>query len=511
MSSVTIGMTTKGINSTSRVMSGGVSLDCRLKEPCGLHSPTFAVKGLSKSYNNYNYCTWRGMYYWVDEIVFLTNDIQEVHCHLDPLATYKGAIDDTYAYVQYGDKANWNKYIDDPRINPEREYSVYTLEDEHQVIPNYSDTGTIVMTFMDCGNGGGFKTVAMLPSTFLLMLDDLYSLFSSATVEEIYAYMGGCGSWRDNIMSCIWVPFSYSSIPGSGTTGVRLGGVYMAITVKYLAPNYIVWGTGSWSLNWSDFDIYPFLRNERWTSLQVVTPIGYSAIPIDTLVNQSELFIKSALDITTGDFHVKFSESADGDGQVYACFSGNVALDVMRVLGNGHGFGQATASAMGFAGKIGMAAASLGMSIGGAQFTQNTVDSGQLGGGTSSIAAHNVAAANVRQTTVSSGINALNAIPSVKQASCASGSIGGGPSTLYLTSTKGNAFLVRKTFGNNDISHYYDMCNKYGWPCNAYLKLGSISGYCQCSGAFIDNIPGATQGEIATINSCLNSGIIIED
>lgn len=508
MSSVTIGMTSKGINSTSRVMSGGVSLDCRLKEPCGLHSPVFRVKGLSKSYNNYNYCTWRGMYYWVDEIVFLTNDIQEVHCHLDPLATYKGAIDDTYAYVQYGDAANWNKYIDDPRISPEREYSVYTLEDEHRVIPYYSDTGTVVMTFMDCGNGGGFKTVAMLPSTFLLMLDDLYSLFSSATVEEIYAYMGGCGSWRDNIMSCIWVPFDYSSIPGSGDTGVRLGGVYMAITVKYLVPNYIVPGTGSWALNWADFDTYPFLRNERWTSLQVVTPIGYSAIPIDTLVNQSTLYIKSALDITSGDFHVKFSESADGDGQVYACFSGNVALDLMKVLGTGHGFGQATASAMGFAARLGISAATAGISMGNSAMNSVQQMSSSLTGG-ARLEKDEINYA-MQRGAVSSGISALSSIPSVKQASCASGSIGGGPSALHLTSTKGNAFLVRKTFGTNDISHYINMCNKYGYPCNAYLKLGSISGYCQCAGAFIDNIPGATLDEISTINSYLNAGIIIE-
>ena len=158
MSSVTIGMTTKGINSTSRVMSGGVSLDCRLKEPCGLHDPVFIVKGLSKSYNNYNFCTWRGRYYWVNEIVFLTNDIQEVHCSLDPLATFKGAIDEATAFVQFS-STNQNEWADDPRFTPEKEDPDWSYAKKYT--PSFFNTdGYVVLRVMDCLADGGVKTWA---------------------------------------------------------------------------------------------------------------------------------------------------------------------------------------------------------------------------------------------------------------------------------------------------------------------------------------------------------------
>ena len=60
------------------------------------------------------------------------------------------------------------------------------------------------------------------------------------------------------------------------------------------------------------------------------------------------------------------------------------------------------------------------------------------------------------------------------------------------------------------LGTYTDYCDRYGYPCNRYLKLGDITGYCQCAGASVQGASGATQSNLSTINSYLNSGIYIE-
>lgn len=514
MSSVTLGMTTKGINSTSRQMSAGVTLDCKLKDPvCGLHSPVFKVKGLSKAYNNYNYCLWRDRYYWVDEILFLTNDIQEVHCHLDPLATFKGAIDDTQAFVQYADVGHWNKWCDDPRINPEFEDPAFSKDFYIDVIPDITPTGFIVMSYMDCGlygasSNGGVRTVVMTPTDFYNMLDNLYSLLNGKAIDEIYSYLGGCGAWRDNIISCRYVPFF--NFGGTPVTSITIGGIQCTVNAQMISPIVTKNGTGSISLDWSDFDTRPYLKNSRWTTLQFVTPFGYTEIPIDSLVGQGYVYVYSTVVKTTGDIIIKLCEEINGNGQVYAMHSGNVGVDLMTQLGSGHGFRQAVQSAMGVGAQVAMAAATAGMSVGGAMMTQNMVDSGMLGGGSSSIAGHEMASANVRQTTMSSGINALSSMGAPRQASVASGSISANIAMLFNNAQYGRGQWVRKTYRQFDLGAYDDFCNEFGYPCNKYLTLSSISGYCKCSGAFIRNIPGATPADISTINSFLNNGIVLE-
>ena len=47
-----------------------------------------------------------------------------------------------------------------------------------------------------------------------------------------------------------------------------------------------------------------------------------------------------------------------------------------------------------------------------------------------------------------------------------------------------------------------------GLPCYKTLKLSTLSGYCQCSGASVS--APATDTELETINELVNSGIYIE-
>ena len=126
---VSFGATSKRINSTSQTYTTYASnVDVILKDPCSSQTPVFRVTRSAFGNNplTFNYAQWGSWYYWVDDIVYLTNDIIEIHCHLDPLATYKTAITGSYGLVIYGDSAHHNEYADDTRFYPEKLYHSQT-------------------------------------------------------------------------------------------------------------------------------------------------------------------------------------------------------------------------------------------------------------------------------------------------------------------------------------------------------------------------------------------------
>ena len=83
--SVSFGRVAKRKNST---LQGGTSAayNVLFKNPTSLDRPTFT---LNASDFDYNYAKMDNRYYFVDDITYRNNDIVEVSCELDPLATYK--------------------------------------------------------------------------------------------------------------------------------------------------------------------------------------------------------------------------------------------------------------------------------------------------------------------------------------------------------------------------------------------------------------------------------------
>ena len=148
---VTFGRTTKPINSTSRIMyaGGDYTADCKLKEPCSMQAPVFILDGLPKN-KMFNYAKWvtsdddmvPNRYYWIDDIAFITNNIVEVHCHLDPLATFREYIKDNEYYVVYGDSSHWNEWIDDCRMQPEVQLPGYLGSTIFPFADTESEAGT---------------------------------------------------------------------------------------------------------------------------------------------------------------------------------------------------------------------------------------------------------------------------------------------------------------------------------------------------------------------------------
>ena len=83
-------------NSTRRP-GGGVNYDVYLKENTSLNDPVFIMDNVGNLLSSYNYCYAFNRYYFIDDIVSISNDHVELHCSTDYLATYK---DDILNYIQ---------------------------------------------------------------------------------------------------------------------------------------------------------------------------------------------------------------------------------------------------------------------------------------------------------------------------------------------------------------------------------------------------------------------------
>lgn len=538
MPTLDIGTTDKRMNSTKETFTSVYTYDCKLKEPCSMQSPVFILQGLTKGIL-YNYCSFESRYYWIDDIVYKTRDIQEVHCHLDPLATYKDAIKATNAFCQLADKLHWNKWMDDARINPEMEDNAHSHNKYYSMENTFSETGTVILRAFTThwtitqGSYGGVLTWAIAPNDFRNMLSNYYSQLSGKNLEELFGMFGGCGSLSDNIMGMIWVPFNITS----GTSAeVCIGPIKCGIQGKIIPDNLVKSVIGDFSMDFSYTLDRPYKKDGRWTNLQLVTPFGYADIPVDRLMDGSgTVYIKMTVNKTTGDILFSAWEHGYGSGTCLGTWSASCAIDLMYLLGTGQGIPQQLGQGVITGAKLGLGAASLGMSLGsnamavnmaaqnvadaGAATFNGTARNGQLASAWDS---YDKTKMQARVSNLNSGIDIASSLPSMKSVASPSGGISGsGLNALYMVKNSdstsadfGKDFaqieMVLKVFDYVDTANYENFCDEYGYPCNKYLKLGDVTGYVKCAGASV-NTAEASESSKTTINSFLNGcGVYIE-
>ena len=111
---------TKRLNSTARP-SDGTKIECVYKDDTSILNPTLKLQLSSKP--DYNYFSIDDRYYWITDIKSLTNDIWSISGRIDVLATYKGHIQATSAFVLYDSTANTQ--IPDNRVGVKTDCTTY--------------------------------------------------------------------------------------------------------------------------------------------------------------------------------------------------------------------------------------------------------------------------------------------------------------------------------------------------------------------------------------------------
>lgn len=491
MATIKIGNTTKRANSTSTTFSSSTELSCRLKESTSIHNPVFEVVGLTDGVL-YNYASFNSYYYWVDDVIQVSNTVSEVYCHLDPLATYKSGINNTYAHVVYGDNDHKTPYKDDLRFGPDIKVdkaSGVGVDSIDMGFTSNGDNWTVIMTAQNASSNFSYNSVCSYAMDFWTFQVILAS-YSGVVFSDIESWSGtdfidilknygkrlltGGQQALDNIISCVVVPIPlsyYKTIAWAELGEMALGPYKITLgnnkKVYYFDPTYVKTGNKVVSLARPTANTtYKWLNSPKYCSIKVTHPCGYTEINDESLLTNSSVYFWYSVGLGSGEYVIRVTSESSKDSDTIALISGSTGIDVFRLVPN----------------------------------TNVTMDSTLHTG------------VNQLLATATAGVVANNAggmSPQRQSKDIHAGYAGIMNMTAGHTCFVDIEYYVPTIFSGGDATEYNSYCSRYGYPVDRYLKLGDLSGYCQCINASINGIT-AIEADKNIINSYLNNGIYLE-
>lgn len=439
-------------NSTKRP-TGGTERDVVLLDDVSLYSPIFQSEYWD--YND-NYCYWANRYYYVTDVVTLRQNLFEVHCEIDPLATWKDDIMATTAFVTFS-TSSFDIGIPDYRLSSDP--ITITKSASTPVFPDLNEAYVVTYIGTDsCPSVGisedTLKTLQgkMMSDKFVEACRDWYKkliktgetdgLITSNLVASLI------GNTSNTVTSCIYMPKFY----GHKGQSIVLAGDYWTGLVGII-PYHALSETYKISIPWA-FPSGDFRNRAEFTTLAIYLPgYGFIALNADNYQGQSTIPVQATLDSFTGEITYLVDGKAKGTCttgypvQVGTSQKGNV-------MGAVSGVAQAVQSA--YSGNV----------------------AGAIGG----------------------GFNAVRSAIGVDPSSV--GSMGGSSS---FECYKNILVLVMAHNTNVDPS---SVAGTIGRPLNAVRQIGKLSGYVQTADV---EVPTTAPDEYKTvINDSLNGGMYIE-
>ena len=486
MATVSFGTFTKKRNSTKQPQSLSDQKTVTLKESCSQDRPVFICTGNNF---NYNYCMWDSKYYFIDEIISLKNNLIEIHCIMDPLATYKTEILASTQYVSYSSQSG-GSWLPDTRIPVLK--STQTSRSSASLASLFNTTGFYVLSATGkegcCMYALDKGQLDALIDSINTWADDLMDYivndqgnygYDFSTVENALESVGKMsiqtgviGNAYANapqcIRSCIWVPFFAAPFVSTGAQ-LYLGNFDTGIhpfTVKASPAT----GSTSVSIPWIHSD-----WRRMYDDVYLYLPLaGMIKLSGDSLTNVSSLSIEYSA--TASDGVVAYTVKAGGN--VIGTFGGQCSANYPIGINQQASAGEIIQSIV--AGSEKMVNAAINSSI-------SPVSMAASGVG---VALEGVAAAydtvNVANSTHPSTI----------------GGVGGGAGSGLDLNIQ--CYVV----SHDTVIAPADMKDTMGLPTMQPMALSGLTGFCQCANAHVD--APATAGELDAIDYYLNSGFFIE-
>lgn len=460
-------------NST-KIPSGGTSVDVTLKGGSAILSPTFT---LSTSNSNFNMIKWNGRFYWVTDYIWERNNLLTVRCSVDPLSTWKEDILATNAYVNYA-STGYDVWITDPRLGSVTKTTYQTSETS--IGPNFSENGTYILGVVGNRGGGvvgaGFTTVYAMEAGDIAELADFFTSDGSG-MEQLTMQLGdawGC------LAFCKWIPYT---IKGFYLNQIKLGSVNTGVFGQLLSRR-IQNGMFLLEIPWPSND---FRRFEPFTSMELYLPfVGVVSIALSDIADVITMSVAWDLDMFTGEIIYTLVTSHG----YHALFKGNCSIDIPLTTYQRNMVGTADNLAQGIFGAM----------------------EGVAGAG--SAAASGAAAGGAVGAAVGAGMGAANTLMGVAKTAYAAG-------RSYMTQTAGikggfsgacgaavglNAIMIMKHNAVTDSPG--SGAGIMGRPVMATRKIESFQGYVECGNFSMGG--NATLAEKAMVESFMLGGVYIE-
>lgn len=225
----------KKYNSTKRPTGAYTTKQCRMKNDCSVKNPVLLIENVEL---DVNYAYFNNRYYFVEDIILNNNNIYEVRCTIDILATYRPNIYNYIAFVERSASEN-DSYLADKDIAP-------SLKATHYKIAQ-TDFGSAL--HITNGAGGCYVVPIMNKNGVEILvtqyLDDLGPLFQAGTYENssFSALGGGMVASLLNLNTffgkVIWIPFNPSGVLSYKSAGTT---VYVG-TLDFNLPHESYWIT----------------------------------------------------------------------------------------------------------------------------------------------------------------------------------------------------------------------------------------------------------------------------
>lgn len=450
-------------NSTKRP-SGGRSVNAVLKENTSVDSPTFILK--SNDFN-INYVAAFGNYYWVTDVTSTANNLIEVSCKLDVLATFKDNILSSSLFVERSSSAYDTKLVD-PYV------SIKNEEVSEAVSVNttmFDSLGTFVVSVLnDIGSGAGYTTYYALSIWAMQSLAHYcnQNLGDVQGIEDLLQWVQATFlKTSDAVVNCIWLPVSLgTSLVGgnmslgetlkigkdeiAGVTGNRFTGTVVR-TTQYIADV---------PYTYSDFR-----KGNPYTKAFVYLPF-YGMYQFNPLDFPDTIKIRYDVDIATG------------DTTVYLINKGSIPVSTINFN-------------MGVTCPVGK----VGNEAGGAIASTFGAIAGTVG-----------AFAATGAKAIASGVGAAaSAINGVTAAAAISPSVRGSQAGRSMVASGMNIIVETISHLTTDPANLTAIV---GRPLMQYRTLSGLSGYVKTSEASVN--VSANDSERSEINSLLDAGVYIE-
>ena len=470
--------------------------DVLLKSPTSLHSPTFTISADSF---DYNYIQWDDRYYFVTDVVSRNNNLWDVSCVCDVLATYKADILASTQFVSYSSHKS-SIWLPDTRVPLQKNA---TVASKNASIPIFDRNGFYVLTVV---GKQGCQTWACSLSDIRNMLseisdwsDDLIdatlaglypfntggsvsydwstpedAIASLAAVNTLVGFAGNAYADAPNcIRSCIFVPFLEADFAGTGGQ-ISLGQFEIQGMNVDSCKTQAVTGSTTIAIPWQNSDWRRAVCEEIYLYLPLV---GMVSIPSDEIINESALTITYSATATDG----CISYLVKAGSQTVGTYGANCAVNFPIGISQQSSAGEIVQTAM----KGVERTVSTGL-----QAASSLNPAGWVAGGV----AAGFEAINTAYNTIDTVLTHHN--------SCIGGIGGGAGAGLSLD-------LQCFSVAHPTVIEPDAMESTMGLPTMQPLTLSTLSGFCQCANAHVDAY-GAELSELAEIDGYLNSGFYIE-
>lgn len=270
----------KKINSTKQPKSGTL-VDCFLKESTSIENPHFILSNISFSVN---YVKWENRYYFINDIISLKNNLIEISCSEDVLATFKTDIMNMTAFVNYS-SSNYDLNILDNRIG--------TVADLHSSVNSvacegFNDGGCYCITCV--GNGDANLNRYYTYDTGLNSLAKKVVSIDADLINDIVLQFGNC---VNAISSIMFIPFNTLSVYN---TTIYLGKYNTEIPAWQTTDKY-VYKTVSVDIPWINSEI----SRRGFETIELYLPfIGTVNLNAELFKNNTSITIQYAMDYISG-------------------------------------------------------------------------------------------------------------------------------------------------------------------------------------------------------------------